>query len=96
MGIRDRSTSFRSSWQNGHIERLIGSIRREFTDHLIVFNEEQLRPILAKFSTYYFITGGVLMFRLGMMHRTGARSNASGDIVAHAILGGLHHRCARI
>jgi hypothetical protein len=37
----------------GHIERLIGSIRRECTDHLIVFNEEHLRRILAKFSTYY-------------------------------------------
>jgi hypothetical protein len=53
MGIRDRPTSFRSPWQNGHIERLIGSIRRECTDHLIVLNEEHLRRILAKFSTYY-------------------------------------------
>jgi transposase InsO family protein len=53
MGIRDRPTSFRSPWQNGHVERLIGSIRRECTDHLIVFNEEHLRRILAKFSTYY-------------------------------------------
>jgi len=40
MGIRDRPTSFRSPWQNGHVERLIGSIRRECTDHLIVLNEE--------------------------------------------------------
>ncbi|MGA7737002.1 MAG: transposase [Pseudolabrys sp.] len=52
MGIRDRPTSFRSPWQNGgHIERLIGSIRRECTDHLIVLNEEHLRRILAKFAT---------------------------------------------
>jgi transposase InsO family protein len=43
MGIRDRPTSFRSPWQNGHVERLIGSIRRECTDHLIVLNEEHLR-----------------------------------------------------
>src|ERR1039458_4216574 len=35
MGIRDWPTSFRSPWQNGHVERLIGSIRRERTDHLI-------------------------------------------------------------
>lgn len=40
MGIRDRPTSFRSPWQNGYVERLIGSIRRECTDHLIVFSEE--------------------------------------------------------
>jgi transposase InsO family protein len=50
MGIRDRPTSFRSPWQNGHVERLIGSIRRECTDHLIVLNEGHLRRILAKFS----------------------------------------------
>jgi Integrase core domain len=53
MGIRDRPTSFRSPWQNGHVERLIGSIRRECTDHLIVLNEEHLRRILTKFASYY-------------------------------------------
>ena len=53
MGIRDRPTSFRSPWQNGYVERLIGSIRRECTDHLIVFNAEHLRRILAKYTSYY-------------------------------------------
>src|SRR5215510_9753554 len=53
MGIRDRPTSFRSPWQNGLVERLIGSIRRECTDHLLVFNAEHLRRILAKYATYY-------------------------------------------
>src|SRR6516164_7259762 len=53
MGIRDRPTSFRSPWQNGYVERLIGSIRRECTDYLLVFNAEHLRRILAKYATYY-------------------------------------------
>ena len=53
MGIRDRPISFRSPWQNGYLERLIGSVRHECTDHLIVFSEEHLRRILAKYSTYY-------------------------------------------
>jgi transposase InsO family protein len=53
MGIRDRPTSFRSPWQNGYVERLIGSIRRECTDHLIVLNAEHLRRILAKYVAYY-------------------------------------------
>jgi hypothetical protein len=53
MGIRDKPTSFRSPWQNGHVERLIGSIRRECTDHMIVLNEDHLRRILAKFAAYY-------------------------------------------
>ena len=43
----------RAPWQNGYVERLIGSVRRECTDHLIVFSEEHLRQILAKYSTYY-------------------------------------------
>ena len=43
MGIRDRPTAPRSPWQNGHTERLIGSIRRECLDHVIVFGERHLR-----------------------------------------------------
>ena len=46
-------TSFRSPWQNGYVERLSGWIRREFTDHLIVFNAEYLRRILARYAAYY-------------------------------------------
>src|SRR5260221_617437 len=53
MGIRDRPTSFRSPWQNGYVERLIGSIRHECLDHLIAFNAEHLLRILAKYATYY-------------------------------------------
>ena len=53
MGIRDRPTSFRSPWQNGYVERLIGSVRRECTDHLIALNAEHLRRILAKYAIYY-------------------------------------------
>jgi transposase InsO family protein len=52
IGIRDRPTSFRSPWRNGYVERVIGSIRRECIDHLIVFNAEHLRRILAKYTTY--------------------------------------------
>jgi transposase InsO family protein len=43
MGIRDRPTAPRSPWQNGHAERVIGSIRRECLDHTIVFGEAHLR-----------------------------------------------------
>jgi len=48
-GIRDRPTSFRSPRQNGYAERLIRSVRRECTDHVIAFNTEHLRRILAKY-----------------------------------------------
>jgi hypothetical protein len=52
MGIRDRPTSFRSPWQNGLVERLIGSARHECTDHVIVFNEDHLRPGVSGGSSY--------------------------------------------
>jgi Integrase core domain len=53
MGIRDQPTSYRSPWQNGHSERLIGSVRRECTDHLIAFNADHLRRLLVSYATYY-------------------------------------------
>jgi transposase InsO family protein len=46
IGIRDRPTSFRSPWQNACAERLIGSIRRECTDHIVIFGERDLRHVL--------------------------------------------------
>ena len=53
MGIRDRPITPRSPWQNGHVERLIGSIRRECLDHVVVFGEGHLRHLLAKYCAYY-------------------------------------------
>src|SRR5450830_1038459 len=94
MGIRDRPTSFRSPWQNGYVERLIGSIRRECTDHLIVFNAEHLRRILAKYVAYYNdVRTHVSLGKDAPYTRAIERF---GDVVAHPILGGLHHRYARI
>ena len=53
MGIRDHPTAPRSPWQNAYVERLIGSIRRESLDHLIVFDEAQLRRVLKNYAAYY-------------------------------------------
>jgi transposase InsO family protein len=50
MGIRDRPIAFRSSWLNAYVERLIGSIRRECLDHMIVFGEAHLRRILGAYA----------------------------------------------
>src|SRR6202795_2598829 len=49
MGIRDRPTSPHSPWQNGYAERLIGSIRRECLDHVVVFGERHLRHVLLSY-----------------------------------------------
>jgi len=94
MGIRDRPTSFSAPWQNGYVERLIGSIRREYTDHLIVVNAEHLRRILAKYATYYNeARTHVSLMKDAPDTRPVERF---GDIVARPILDGLHHRYARI
>ncbi len=53
MGIRDRPIAPRSPWQNGHTERLIGSIRRECLDHVVVFGERHLRQLLGSYQRYY-------------------------------------------
>ena len=53
MGIRDRPTSPRSPWQNGYVERLIGSIRRECVDHVVVFGERHLQHLLLSYMNYY-------------------------------------------
>jgi hypothetical protein len=94
MGIRDRPTSFRSPWQNGYVERLIGSIRHECLDHLMVFNAEHLRRILAKYATYYNEVRTHVS--LGKDTPCTRPIERFGDIVAYPILGGLHHRYARI
>jgi transposase InsO family protein len=53
MGIRDKPTAPASPWQNGFAERLIGSIRRECLDHIIVLGEEHLRRTLKNYAAYY-------------------------------------------
>ena len=53
MGIRDRPISPRSPWQNGHVERLIGTVRRECLDRMLIFGETHLRQILTLYASYY-------------------------------------------
>jgi transposase InsO family protein len=53
IGIRDRPTSARSPWQNAYAERLIGSIRRECIDHVVIFGERHLRHVLQSYMGYY-------------------------------------------
>jgi hypothetical protein len=51
MGIRDHPIAAQSPWQNGHVERLIGSIRRESLDHLVVVGEAHLRDVLKNYAS---------------------------------------------
>jgi transposase InsO family protein len=94
MGIRDRPTEPRSPWQNAYVERLIGSIRRECLDHMIVFGEAHLCRILAAYAAYYNAT---------RTHRSLSKDaplqraiQRLGAITSQPVLGGLHHQYCRI
>ena len=75
MGIRDHPIAPRSPWQNGHAERLIGSIRRECLDHVLILGEDHLRRVLKAYAAYY--TG----FRTHLSPGQG-RANSSTDPTA--------------
>ncbi|MGA8642326.1 integrase core domain-containing protein, partial [Candidatus Binatus sp.] len=53
MGIKEVVTALRSPWQNPYVERVIGSIRRECLDHIVIFNERHLRRVLSWYVEYY-------------------------------------------
>src|SRR5262249_54197041 len=53
LGIRDRPTAPRSPWQNAYVEQLIGSVRREYLDHLIVFGEAHPHRIVSLYASYH-------------------------------------------
>ena len=94
MGIRDRPTAPRSPWENGHAERLIGSIRRECLDHVIVFGERHLRHVLRSYARYY--NGVRTHLSLGKDLPLPRGVQAVGGILPLPILGGLHHHYVRI
>jgi transposase InsO family protein len=94
MGIRDKPIAPASPWQNGFAERLIGSIRRECLDHVVVLGEAHLRRILKSYADYY---NSVRTHR--SLHKDAPISrpiHQTGFIRSHPILGGLHHHYVRV
>ena len=94
MGIRDKPISPGSPWQNSFAERLIGTIRRECVDHVVALGEHHLRRVVKSYADYYNST---------RTHRSLNKDapisrpvQSIGCIVSHALVGGLHHRYARI
>src|SRR6266480_4383303 len=94
MGIRDRPTAARSPWQNGYAERLIGSIRRECLDYVVVFGERHLRHLLGSYQRYYNEARTHLSVSKDAPVSRGVQ--AVGRILCLPILGGLHHQYVRI
>ncbi len=94
MGIRDRPISPRSPWQNGYAERLIGTVRCECLDRMLIFGEAHLRRILLLYACYYNETRTHLSLRKDAP--LGRAVQRHGAIIAIPVLAGLHHRYARI
>jgi transposase InsO family protein len=94
MGIRDRPIAPASPWQNGVVERLIGSIRRECVDHFIVLGEAHLRRILRFYARYY---NDIRTHRsLDKDAPVSRPVQRTGVITSNPILGGLHRHYVRV
>jgi transposase InsO family protein len=94
MGIRDHPTAARSPWQNAYVERLIGSIRRECLNHVVVLGEHHLRRILRSYVAYYNEVRTHLS--LNKDAPVSRPIQISGRIVPRPILAGLHHHYVRV
>jgi len=95
MGIKEVATAYRAPWQNGYVERAIGSIRRECLDHLIVLGENHLLRILAEYVKYYNHARTHQSLDRNSPVPRDVEPPANGRVVATPYLGGLHHRYSR-
>jgi transposase InsO family protein len=94
MGIRDKPIAAGSPWQNSFAERLIGTIRRECVDHIVVLGEAHLRRTLREYARYYNTVG--THRSLDQDAPVSRPVQQLGRIVSHALVGGLHHQYVRI
>ena len=95
IGIAEILAAPRSPWQNAFVERVIGSIRREVLDHVIVLNERHLREHLRSYLRYYHASRTHLALDKDAPVPRAVEPPDHGRIVALPLLGGLHHRYVR-
>jgi len=92
MGIEEVVTAPSSPWQNPYVERIIGSIRRECLDYVVIFNETHLRRVLSSYFRYYHKTRTHLSLNKDCPD---SRPASAGKIVALPEVGGSHSRYER-
>jgi putative transposase len=95
MGIAEVLTAPQSPWQNPFAERLIGSIRRECLDHVVVLGERHLRRILTAYFAYYHRTRTHLSLEKDAPNGRRIEPPSLGPVLAIPEVGGLHHRYIR-
>ena len=96
LGIEEVVTAPRSPWQNPFVERVIGSIRRDCLDHVIVLNERHLRRILREYFSYYHTCRTHLSLNKDPPEPRMVEPPELGNVVAFPCVGGLHHRYTRL
>jgi putative transposase len=96
MGIMEVSTAPRSPWQNAYVERVIGSIRRECLDHLVIFNERHPRRVLSSYADYYHRSHTHLSLDKDCPDSRPIMPRKIGKVVAIPKVSGLHHRYERL
>ena len=95
MGIKQVLSAPRSPWQRAYIERVIGTIRRECLDHVIVFSERSLHHHLRSFIGYYHQTRTHLALQKDAPEPRPIQPPEAGRIISIPEVGGLHHRYER-
>jgi len=95
MGMKEVLTAPRCPWQNPFVERLVGSIRRECLDHVIVWNERSLRRTLQSYFAYYQRSRTHLSLGKDAPEPRAVEPPEQGCVVAIPQVGGLHHRYQR-
>jgi len=96
MGITEVVTAPRSPWQNAYVERVIGSIRRECLDHVVVINERHLRRVLLSYVEYYHRSRTHLSLDKDCPDARPIQPRNCGEVVAIPQVGGLHQRYERL
>ena len=95
LGMEEVVMAARSPWQNPYVERLIGSLRRDCLDHVIVLDEVHFRRILAKYFGYYNETRCHLSLAGDAPEPRSVQGQELGEVVEFPEVGGLHHRYER-
>ncbi len=96
MGIEEVRTAPRSPWQNAFVERLIGSIRRDCQDHVIVMNKRHLKRMLTRYFDYYHRWRTHLSLGIDSPESRPVQRPALGNVVQFPEVAGLHHHYERL
>ncbi len=91
IGMKEVKIAPRSPWQNPYVERLIGSIRRECLDHVIVFDERHLKRVLTDYFSYYHRYRTHLSLDSDCPESRPVQIKEMGNVIAFPEVGGLHH-----